>query len=214
VSDGPLTFLKSVLADALGGPGLPAPLPADPMPLASAWHAEAVASLGGESASAMALATCDASGAPAARIVLCKSIDPTGEAIHFFTNYTSRKASDLAANPRAAGVFYWERLGRQMRLEGVTSRLGDAENDRYFASRPLISRLGAWVSEQSKPLASRAELLERVAQVASRLGVKSLAEGQAIPRPPHWGGYRLDVDRVEFDAAVSVTGVVGRYHHA
>jgi pyridoxamine 5'-phosphate oxidase len=189
--------LQDFLAHALGGPGLPSPLPDDPAPLLVAWYHEAVKKLGDEVGTAMSLATSTPDGRPSTRVVLCKAIEPSPLSLSFFTNYQSRKASELDANPAAAAVFYWPALDRQVRLEGRAERLGDRENDAYFATRSLASRLGAWVSDQSRPLASRADLLQRVGEVAARLGVKSLAEGQAIPRPPHWGGYRLRVHAVE-----------------
>jgi pyridoxamine 5'-phosphate oxidase len=102
----------------------------------------------------------------------------------FFTNYDSRKGAELAANPRAAAVLHWDALGRQVRLEGPIERSPPAESDEYFASRALDSRIGAWASLQSQPLDSRTTLLKRVAAEAARFGTK-------VPRPPHWGGYRL-----------------------
>lgn len=191
------SLLSEILTHALAGPGLPSLLPADPMPLLRSWYDEAIKTLGDELGTAMTLATASAEGRPSARQVLCKGIEADPPSLLFFTNYESRKGRELGANPRAAGCFYWDRLARQARVEGTAERVPDDHNDRYFASRPLIARLGAWVSEQSRPLASREELLARVRQVAQRFGLKSLTDESAIPRPPHWGGFRIRLDVVE-----------------
>jgi pyridoxamine 5'-phosphate oxidase len=138
---------------------------------------------------AVALATVTDTGAPAVRIVLFKDADARG--FTFFTNYESRKARELAREPRAALCFHWPSIGEQVRAEGVTERLTDAESDAYFATRPRESQLGAWASRQSQPLGSREELLAAAAEAARRFpGV--------VPRPPHWGGYRLVPARLEF----------------
>jgi pyridoxamine 5'-phosphate oxidase len=139
---------------------------------------------------AMALATADAAGAPSVRMVLLKGVDPRG--FLFFTNYESRKGAELAANPRAALCIHWAWLEIQVRVEGEVERLGEAESDAYFASRPRASQLGAWASAQSRPLASRFALLRRViATEASYLG-------RPVPRPPHWGGFLLRPRAIEF----------------
>jgi pyridoxamine 5'-phosphate oxidase len=138
---------------------------------------------------AMTLATVDDRGRPAARIVLLKEIDDRG--LVFYTNYDSRKGRDLAAHPFAALVLFWEPLHRQIRVEGSIERVSPAESDAYFASRPRGSQLGAIASPQSQPLPDRATLEARVASLAA-------AHGDApLPRPPHWGGYRVIPDLVE-----------------
>lgn len=140
-------------------------------------------------ATAMTLATVDSAGQPSARVVLLKGIDERG--FVFFTNYTSRKAKDLAENPRAALCIHWAQAAEQVRVEGRVERVSDAESDAYFATRPRGSQIGAWASKQSAPLASRAELLSRVREIEARF------EGQPVPRPEFWGGYRLVPERVE-----------------
>jgi pyridoxamine 5'-phosphate oxidase len=140
-------------------------------------------------ATACCLATADASGRPAARMVLLKGADERG--FVFYTNYGSRKADELEANPRAALCFHWHSIGRQARIEGPVARLPAEESDTYFASRPRSSRIAAWASKQTQPLASRAKLLARVA----RFDAKFL--GREVPRPDFWGGYRLTPERIE-----------------
>jgi pyridoxamine 5'-phosphate oxidase len=140
--------------------------------------------------SAVALATADEAGRPSARMVLLKGFD--GDGFRFFTNYDSRKGRELAANPRAALCFYWPWLDEQVRVEGVVERLPAADSDAYFATRPRGSQLGAWASAQSRPLDSRFALLRRVAQAQARF------LGGEIARPPHWGGYLLRPERIEF----------------
>jgi len=127
-----------------------------------------------------------------ARIVLCKGVDARG--FRFFSNYESAKGGQLAAQPRAALVFHWKTLrnGVQVRAEGLVSKLGGEESDAYFASRPRGSQLGAWASSQSRTLASREEFEARLAEVERRF------DGAPVPRPPHWGGYVLAPDRIEF----------------
>jgi pyridoxamine 5'-phosphate oxidase len=144
---------------------------------------------------AMTVATATADGAPSARIVLLKGIDAVGvgrRGFVFFTNRESRKGGELAANPRAALLFHWKTLGRQIRIEGGIEQAADAEADAYYATRARNSRLGAWASDQSRPLASRAELERRLAEYEARY------PGEEIPRPPYWGGYRLIPARFEF----------------
>lgn len=140
-------------------------------------------------ATAVALATADASGRPAVRMVLLKGIDARG--FVFYTNHESRKARDLAENPRAALCFHWATAAEQLRAEGPIERVSDAESDSYFASRPRGSQIGAWASQQSATLGSREDLLARVREVEERFA------GQAVPRPPFWGGYRLVPERIE-----------------
>ena len=139
---------------------------------------------------AIQLATAGADGRPAVRTVLAKGIDERG--IVFFTNYESAKADELAANPRAAAVFAWLAHQRQVRLAGPVERTSREETETYFAGRPRESQIGAWASPQSQPVSSRAELDRLADEVAERFG-----DGP-IPAPPHWGGYRLVPDEVEF----------------
>jgi len=139
---------------------------------------------------AMTLATASADGVPSARMVLLRGLDDRGAV--FYTNAASRKGRELLENPRAALVFHWEPLGRQVRLEGPVERVDDEESDAYFASRPLPSRLGAWASDQSRPIESREALMASYAEAAARFG-----DGP-VPRPPHWYGFRVVPDAVEF----------------
>jgi pyridoxamine 5'-phosphate oxidase len=161
----------------------------DPLALFHAWYAEARETEPNDS-NAMALATADADGRPAARMVLLKGHGPDG--FVFYTNRESRKAGDIAANPQAALLFHWKSLRRQIRIEGSLTLASDAESDAYFASRSRDSQLGAWASDQSRPLDARATFEARFAAAQARFA------GGAVPRPPHWGGYRLTPDRIEF----------------
>ncbi|OWK28413.1 pyridoxamine 5'-phosphate oxidase [Sphingomonas dokdonensis] len=161
----------------------------DPFSLFDAWFAEAQAGEPND-ANAMALATADATGQPAVRMVLLKGHGPDG--FVFYTNRGSRKADDLAANAQAALLFHWKSLRRQVRIEGPVSRVSDAESDAYFASRSRDSQLGAWASEQSRPLAARSIFEARFEAMQFRF------EGGDVPRPPHWGGYRVTPRRIEF----------------
>ncbi len=139
---------------------------------------------------AMTLATVGADGRPGARTVLLKGFDAEG--FVFYTNTTSRKGRELRDNPNAALCFYWQPLSEQVHVEGRVHAVTAAEADAYFATRLRESQVGAWASHQSEPLADRAELLERVAAVRARF------EDREVPRPPHWSGYRLVPERVEF----------------
>jgi pyridoxamine 5'-phosphate oxidase len=161
----------------------------DPLRQFQAWFA-AAADGGVEVPEAMALATATPDGRPSVRMVLLKGADEAGYAFH--TNYESRKGGELAANPRAALLFHWRPLGRQVRVEGRVERLPAAASEAYFRTRPLNSRLAAWASPQSRPLADRAELDQRYADAAARF------PGEDVPRPPHWGGFRLVPDAYEF----------------
>ena len=131
---------------------------------------------------AMTLATCDAAGRPSARVVLIKGVDERG--MVFFTNYQSHKGQDLAANNRAALLFFWPELERQIRIEGRVETVSAADSDEYYQSRPSLSRIGAWASPQSRTLASRTEL-------EARFAAFSAEHGENPPRPAHWGGYRV-----------------------
>jgi pyridoxamine 5'-phosphate oxidase len=161
----------------------------DPFALFQLWHDEARASELNDS-NAMALATVDPSGAPSVRMVLLKGHGPDG--FVFYTNGESRKAGELAGNPHVALLFHWKSLRRQIRIEGAVSPVSAAEADAYFASRARDSQLGAWASDQSRPLADRATFEARFAAAKARF------EGQDVPRPPHWGGWRVAPRRIEF----------------
>jgi pyridoxamine 5'-phosphate oxidase len=184
---------------------LPDPLPANPLQLVAEWLAQARIDAAQPNPNSMVLATVDAGGRPAARVVLCKDIAPHLGCIVFYTNYLSRKGRELKANPRAAAVFHWDHRHRQVRAEGRVELLGDAENDAYFKTRPWQSRLGAWASQQSEPVQSRALLIKGVAAAARRFGIPYDGPGSKepgdvaveVPRPPQWGGYRLQVDALE-----------------
>jgi pyridoxamine 5'-phosphate oxidase len=162
----------------------------DPMTAFDAWFREAEAGSGQRYPNAVVLATVDAEGHPDARVVLLKGIDVRG--FQFFTNYQSAKGSELASNPHASLVFYWDAMGRQVRVRGRTERLSESESDAYFQSRPRESRIGAWTSEQSRPVESREALEARFAEVEARFA------GEEVPRPPHWGGFLLRPVEVEF----------------
>ena len=139
---------------------------------------------------AMILATATAGGKPSARTVLLKGYDERG--FVFYTNYEGRKAKEIEVNPACALLFYWGELERQVRIEGRATRLSGEESDAYFASRPRGSRVGAWASEQSHPVEDRSILEERVRALQAEY------EGREIPRPPFWGGYRIEPDTIEF----------------
>jgi pyridoxamine 5'-phosphate oxidase len=166
-----------------------ADLDPDPIVQWHRWHADALAA-GVAEPNAMTLATVDADGRPDARIVLVRSADDRG--LSFFTNYHSAKSRQLDERPVASAVFSWLDLHRQVRVRGSVERVDASESDDYFASRPRESQLGAWASPQSDEIADRGELDRLVADVAARF------EGVEVPRPPHWGGWRLVHDELEF----------------
>jgi pyridoxamine 5'-phosphate oxidase len=177
---------------------LPTPLPADPMPVAAAWLAEATERALQPNPNALVITTVGRESQPAARVVLCKDFVADPGYLVFYTNYQSRKAREIAANSRVGALFHWDGLGRQVRIEGIAVRSPAEESDAYFASRPRGSQLGAWASDQSEPVASREVLLEQLHGRAAELGVTVPPEEAAeISRPPHWGGYRLWALRVE-----------------
>jgi pyridoxamine 5'-phosphate oxidase len=142
-----------------------------------------------QDAISMTLATATKAGEPCARIVLLKSFDPAG--FVFYTNYDSRKGKELDENPRACLLFYWSALWRQVRIEGSVEQVSDEESEDYFQSRPLGSRVGAWASNQSEVVESREVLDQRFADLSERYG-------EDVPRPPHWGGYRIKPEVIEF----------------
>ncbi|CEJ96123.1 Pyridoxamine 5'-phosphate oxidase (EC 1.4.3.5) [Caballeronia glathei] len=160
----------------------------DPVRQFQTWFAQALDAKLPEP-NAMTLATVDERGRPSARIVLIKGVDERG--FVFFTNYESRKGRELAGNPAASLLFYWIELERQVRIEGSVVTTSADESDAYYASRPLESRIGAWASEQSQVLESRAVLEARERELIAQYGDNP-------PRPPHWGGYRLVPDTIEF----------------
>jgi pyridoxamine 5'-phosphate oxidase len=160
----------------------------DPLAQFHAWFDEALEHEIPEP-SAMTVATVDERGRPSTRIVLAKDVDRRG--IVWYTNYLSRKGRELAVNQYAALQFHWVEHERVVRIEGLVEKTSAEESDAYFASRPLASRIGAWASEQSQPISSRAVLVARAAEFGLRYGIHP-------PRPPHWGGYRLVPDRWEF----------------
>ena len=169
---------------------LPDPLPNEPMTLLAAWLAEAMARRDQPNPNAVVLAT-SVNDRPSARVVLCKEIDPHTGAVRFYSNHESRKGRELAANPRAALVFHWDHLHRQVRLEGVVDQASSEDSDLYFASRPRDSQIGAHASRQSEPVESLAALRAQAEAARQRFGSGS------VPRPAHWGGYVFWADAVE-----------------
>jgi pyridoxamine 5'-phosphate oxidase len=163
--------------------------PADPVALLQRWIQDA-SEIGLPNPNAAALSTVDANGQPSSRMVLVKDLDERGAV--FFTNRQSRKAAALAANPRAALLLFWDALGRQARIEGDVSPTSDEESDAYFATRPRASQISAWASRQSQPATDRAALDAAAADIERRF------ENQPVPRPPHWGGYRVSLNLIEF----------------
>jgi pyridoxamine 5'-phosphate oxidase len=161
----------------------------DPFTLFDTWFSEARAAEPNDS-EAMALATADAAGRPSVRMVLLKGHGPGG--FIFYTNFESRKAGELLANPHASLLFHWKSLRRQVRIEGPVSGVTDAEADAYFATRHRDSQLGAWASDQSRPLDTRAVFEDRFAAMTKRF------EGATVPRPPHWSGLCVAPERIEF----------------
>ena len=162
---------------------------ADPFVLFGSWIAEAKKTEP-EDANAMALATVGTSGLPNVRMILLNSYSTDG--LVFFSHLNSAKGADLALTPKAAAVFYWKSLRRQVRLRGPVERVEDAQADSYFASRPRASQLAAWASRQSRPLQDRATLINAISELEFRY------ESRDLPRPPHWGGYRIIPLHMEF----------------
>jgi pyridoxamine 5'-phosphate oxidase len=161
----------------------------DPMAFFTRWYEEALG-VGSAEPSAMALATASPTGEPAVRIVLLRKVDSRG--FGFFTNYTSRKGDELAANPRAALVIHWADLARQVRIEGSVEKVSVEESDEYFRGRPRGHQLGAWVSEQSQVVADREVLERQLAELTTKYADRE------VPRPEHWGGYRVVPHTIEF----------------
>jgi len=165
-------------------------VPDEPFTLFQEWMEVAERRSGMDNPNAMCLSTVGAGGDPHGRIVLLKGYDERG--FVFFTNHDSRKGLDLAANPKAALTLFWDALNRQVRIVGDVARVSNAESDEYFETRPRGSRVGAWASEQSRPIADRAALERQVEHAEATYA------GRDVPRPPHWGGYVVSPRRIEF----------------
>ena len=163
--------------------------PEDPFAVFETWFEEAKAKEPRDP-NAMTVASVDADGMPSARMVLLKDFDPKG--FVFYTNYESRKGAQLQANPKAALLFHWKSLNRQVRIEGPVEPVSAAEADDYFATRPRQSQIGAWASDQSRPLESKHALEKRIAKYAAKHAIGT------VPRPPHWSGFRVVPQRIEF----------------
>ena len=169
---------------------LPEILPDDPLHWADAWLTAAMERAQQPNPNAMTLSTVDRQGRPSSRIVLCKSFVADPGYLVFYTNYASQKGREIADDARVCSVFHWDHVGRQIRLEGVATKSPADESDQYFASRHRGSQLGAWGSDQSQPVESRRALKAQLEERAAK-------HGDAITRPPHWGGYRFWPDAVE-----------------
>ena len=193
------------MSDTSNATGLPAKLPGDPMHWVDAWLKEAAAAAIQRNPNSMTIASVGDGGQPSARIVLCKHLVPDPGYLVFFTNYNSRKGRELSANPKAAALFHWDALGRQIRIEGVTVRSPAEESDEYFAGRDWGSQLGAWGSDQSESIESKDALVAQIQGRGAELGLsfkagtQELANGSTpdINRPPHWGGFRLWATDIE-----------------
>ena len=169
----------------------PATCPDDPFALFRAWFADAERAAP-DKCNAMTLATVDASGRPSARVVLLKELDDRG--FVFYTNFESNKGRQVLSHPQCALLFLWKTLDRQVqvKIEGIAEPVTHCEADAYFAQRPRMSQIGAWASKQSQTLSGRDELMDRVREFEQRF------EGQDVPRPPHWSGFRVVPDMIEF----------------
>jgi pyridoxamine 5'-phosphate oxidase len=167
---------------------LPEPLPADPLPLVADWLADAGRVVANPTA--MTLATVDGDGCPTARMIICRGFDPAAGWFVFYTDGESPKGRHLRERPRASLVFYWDQLGRQVRVDGPVTLAPDADTNLYWRTRPADARVAAIATVQSRPLASRAALVARVEETARRLG-------DGTPRPERWVGYRVWAERVE-----------------
>lgn len=186
---------------------LPDPLPQNPVSLAADWLAQAWQAGTQPNPNAIVLATVGDAGQPSARVVLCKELVATDGYLVFHSNYESHKGRELAAHARAAAVFHWDALHRQVRVEGLVVKAPAAESDEYFRTRPWQSRIGAWASQQSRPVAARDDLVTSLRATAARFGVPPRGSLAAmfgddqpevtVPRPPHWGGYYLWIAAIE-----------------
>jgi pyridoxamine 5'-phosphate oxidase len=180
------------------------PVPAEPFGLVARWlHDARQQNL--VNPDAMVVSTIGDDGAPRSRTVLCRGLDATAGTLTFFTNRNSSKGRQLASHPHASALFYWDPLARQVCATGPVEFASDAESDAYWASRPRLSQLAAWGSAQSDSIPSRAALLAQVEAVAQRFG--GFEGDEPVPRPPHWGGYRIVVLEVEL-----WVGAAGRIH--
>jgi pyridoxamine 5'-phosphate oxidase len=185
---------------------LPETLPDNPLATVDAWLTEAYALGAQPNPNAMTLATIGENGQPSARIVLLKELNQPEGSLLFVTNYQSRKAKELDANPRAAVVLHWDVLHRQVRIEGHAVHASSQESDEYFAKRPWQSQIGAWASAQSEPVANRTQLVQQLRAAGKRFNSPPIGPDAAandppmehpVPRPPHWGAIRLWIDAVE-----------------
>lgn len=190
--------------DVPDDPSLADPLPRSPLPLLERWIREAHEGRVQRNPGALVLATLDSNGALSARVVLCRGYDAERGFVVFFSNRNSRKGRALDENPRAAAVFHWDALQRQVRIEGRVGISPAAETDAYFSSRARPVQIAAWASQQSEPIASREAFLTRLAAEEQRFDAQGSG---AVPRPPHWTGYRLSFERVE-----CWVGAEGRAH--
>jgi pyridoxamine 5'-phosphate oxidase len=188
--------------DLPADPSLADPLPVSPFAILARWLDEARRARATPNPDAIALATADEAGRAAVRMVLCRGFDAEGGSIVWYTNRRSRKGRELAARPWASAAFFWDAPQRQARLEGPVELVTEAESDAYFASRPRNAQISAWASDQSEPIASREALLAKLHETEARF-----AAADPVPRPPHWGGYRLRAERVEL-----WVGSAGRAH--
>lgn len=181
------------------------PLPAGPFGLLRSWLDEAIAERVVRNPTAMTLATVGPDGLAEARVVICRGWDLDLGWLVFYTNRNSRKGRALEQSGRAAAVFHWDAFARQVRVEGPVVHSPETESDAYFSSRPAEAALSAWASDQSQPIGSRAALLEQLARAEERFRGRELKA--PVPRPPHWGGYRLWIERIEL-----WVGRFGRLH--
>ena len=191
-----MSKLASPAEVSLGGE-----LPESPLSLLGRWLREAESFGHQPNPSAFCLATADADGRPSARMVLCRDLDESSGSLVFYTNRESQKGVELSERSYATGVFHWDHLARQARISGPVGHCSSAESDEYWGQRERDSQLAAWASDQSRPVASRDAFLERLAAAESRFA------GEPVPRPPHWGGYRLHIEQVEL-----WLGAAGRAH--
>ncbi len=180
------------------------PLPESPLPLLARWLEEAREGGVLRNPTAMTLATVAPDGNPSARVLLCRGFDEARGALVFYTDRGSRKGVELTAHPRAAAVFHWDALERQVRIEGPVDPLADSESDAWFASRPRAAQIAAWASAQSRPVSSRQALLDQMRARQERFAGEPEAP---IPRPPDWVGYQLCIETIEF-----WVGAAGRAH--
>lgn len=193
------------MSDAKLADRLPDELPSDPLHWADAWLKEAIAAEVQRNPNSMTISSVGADARPSSRVVLVKELVPDPGYLVFYTNYRSRKSRELSTNPNAAALMHWDALGRQVRIEGTVVRCPESESDAYFATRDWGSQLGAWGSDQSEPIESHGALVEQVRQRAGDLGLRldpdtnELVgdENPDIPRPAHWGGFRLWATTVE-----------------